>query len=37
MPKHRSDHERRIAELENENRDLKRSIILLAEAMKGRA
>lgn len=37
MPKHRSDHERRIAELESENRDLKRSMCLLADAMKGRA
>jgi len=37
MPKHRSDHERRIAELESENRDLKRSMFLLADAMKGRS
>jgi hypothetical protein len=37
MRKHRSDHERRIAELEMENRDLKRSFGLLADALKSRA
>lgn len=33
----RDDQEKRIAELESENRDLKRSMFLLADAMKGRA
>lgn len=37
LRKHRSDVQRRIAELESENRDLKRSMFLLADAMKGRS
>lgn len=37
LRKHRSDEQRRIAELESENRDLKRSMYLLADAMKGRS
>lgn len=36
LRKHRSDHERRIAELENENRDLRRAMSLWADASKGR-
>lgn len=36
LRKHRSDHERRIAQLENENRDLKRAMTLWAEASRGK-
>lgn len=36
LRKHRSDHERRIAELESENRDLRRAMTLWAEAQKGK-
>ena len=36
LRKHRSDHERRIAELESENRDLRKAMSLWAEAQKGR-
>lgn len=36
LRKHRSDEQRRIAELENENRDLKRAMALWADAQRGR-
>jgi hypothetical protein len=36
LRKHRSDHERRIAELEEENRELKRSMVRWVEASKGK-
>jgi hypothetical protein len=36
LRKHRSDHERRIAELEDENRNLRRAFALYADVVKGK-